>query len=62
MKINIFSIPSGEIARLKTKLSSTGMTVIKEIDQDDWHGEFYYSTKPDPVDVPWAEALSPYLN
>ncbi len=61
MKINIFSIPSGEIARLKTKLSSTGMTVIKEVDQDDWHGEFYYSTKPDPVDVPWAEVFQDYF-
>ena len=61
MKINVFSIPSGEIAGLKTKLSSSGMTVIKEVDQDDWHGEFYYSTKPDPVDVPWAEVFQDYF-
>ncbi len=61
MKINVFSIPSEEIARLKAKLSSTGMTVIKEVDQDDWHGELYYSTKPDPVDVPWADAFQDYF-
>src|SRR5262245_41858514 len=54
-------IPPGEIARLKAKLISTGMTLIKRVEQDDWPGEFYYSTKPDPVDVPWVESFQSYF-
>lgn len=61
MKINVFLIPPGETAALKAKLSKTGMTVIKSVNQDDWHGEFYYSTNPDPIDVPWAEAFQDYF-
>jgi len=61
VKINVFMIPPREIARLKAKLVSAGMTVIKRVEQDDWHGEFYYSTKPDPVDVPWAESFQSYF-
>lgn len=40
VKINVFMILPGEITRLKAKLVSTGMTVIKRVEQDDWHGEF----------------------
>jgi hypothetical protein len=35
VKINLFMIPPGEIAQLKAKLASTGMTVIKRVEQDD---------------------------
>jgi len=35
VKINVFMIPPGEIARLKAKLVSTGMAVIKRVEQDD---------------------------
>jgi hypothetical protein len=61
VEINVFMIPPGEIARLKAKLVSTGMTVIKRVEQDDCHREFYYSIKPDALDAPRVESFQGYF-
>ena len=55
MKLNLFDVPPGEVVGLKGKLLDRRMEMIEEVDQDGWHGEFYYSTTPDPVAVAWAE-------
>jgi uncharacterized protein (TIGR04141 family) len=61
MRLNIFAIPTGNLSGLKAKLSSSRMEVIKETDQDGWHGSFYYSTEPFPGDINWIETYRPYF-
>lgn len=62
MKLNIFSIPSAEVDNLKTKLRSSRMDVIKEVDQDGWHGTFYYSSNPGPSSIPWVETYRSFFD
>jgi len=61
VKLNIFQIPTSDLEGLKNKLTASGMDVIKEVEQDGWRGEFYFSTEPEPVEVPWIEAYRNYF-
>lgn len=62
MKLNIFSIPTTELAGLQITLAERGMTVIREVDQDGWHGEFYYSAEPVTTEASWANAYRDYFS
>ena len=62
MKLNVFSIPPADVASLKEKLTKSRMEVIKEVDQDGWHGEFYFSTQAALVDIPWVETYRSYFD
>lgn len=61
VRLNIFCIPNTEVEALRTKLSASRMESIKEVDQDGWHGEFYYSSEPQPGDIPWVETFRSYF-
>lgn len=61
VRLNIFSIPAAEISALKTKLSTSRMVIIKETDQDGWHGSFYYSTEPIPGEIAWIDTYRSYF-
>jgi uncharacterized protein (TIGR04141 family) len=62
VKTNIFCISAAEVSDLRTKLESTGMSVIREVDQDGWHGEFFYSTNPRFTTPGWAETFRSYFD
>lgn len=61
MRLNIFSIAEAEVSALCDKLKSTGMHVIKEVTQDGWAGEFYYSSTPHPSATSWGKTFSSYF-
>jgi uncharacterized protein (TIGR04141 family) len=61
MRLNIFCIPPTELESLQEKLTGSGMTVIEEVTQDGWSGQFYYSTKPFGKPTGWAKAYSAYF-
>jgi uncharacterized protein (TIGR04141 family) len=62
VKINIFCIPEAEVEELRTKLCGSGMSVIKEVDQNGWHGEFYYSKIPLSGEPSWVESFREYFD
>jgi uncharacterized protein (TIGR04141 family) len=61
VRLNIFSIPADEIADLQAKLKASRMKVIQEVDQDGWHGQFYFSISPAPTNIPWVETYRSYF-
>jgi uncharacterized protein (TIGR04141 family) len=62
VRLNIFCIPPTEVEALRTKLSVSRMEPIKEVDQDGWHGVFYYSSDPLPGNIPWVETFRSYFD
>lgn len=54
MKLNIFKIDSDQVELLRARLDDADMTVIKEVEQAGWAGQFYFSDKPHPSSIPWA--------
>jgi uncharacterized protein (TIGR04141 family) len=61
MRVNVFAIPIGDAALLRAKLESTGMSVIKNVQQDGWVGNFYYSPDEDPKESSWAAPYRTYF-
>lgn len=61
MKVNIFCIAPAEIERMKSKLASSGMDIIKHVTQQGWDGWFYYSSNPIPGVIPWMETFKSYF-
>lgn len=61
MRLNIFTIPYAEVELLREKLTSTGMTVIKEVSLDGWQGQFFYSAEPHGKPTGWAKTYASYF-
>lgn len=61
MRLNIFRIPNEAVTPLREKVSSVGMTLIREVDQAGWHGDFYFSEDPRPGTIPWAATYAEYF-
>lgn len=62
MRLNIFCIPATEASNLRAKLRANRMDVIKQVDQDGWRGNFYYSPNPAPGEISWAETYRSYFD
>ncbi|GAB3995639.1 DUF6119 family protein [Nocardioides marmoraquaticus] len=61
MRLNIFRIPTDQVAALREKLASSGLNVIKEVDQGSWHGDFFFSEHPVPSAIPWVQTFQSYF-
>jgi uncharacterized protein (TIGR04141 family) len=61
MKVNVFAIPVGDAALLRAKLESTGMLVLKAVQQDGWVGDFYYSADENPKESSWVAPYRTYF-
>jgi uncharacterized protein (TIGR04141 family) len=61
MKLNIFRIPMGVVDDLKVKLNNVGMTVVYSAVVDEWATEFYFSSYPEPISIPWVAEFSQEL-
>lgn len=46
---------------MEAKLGTSGLDVIQEVDQDGWHGTFYYSSDPIPGSITWIETYKSYF-
>jgi uncharacterized protein (TIGR04141 family) len=53
MKLNIFSIPTDKVTKLKEKLLSVKMEAIHSAEVEGWNTTFFFSKTPDPVEIPW---------
>ena len=62
MKLNIFSIPVGEVACLRNKITEAGMGVIAAVDQDGWAGNFYCSLDDSSREVPWTKPFRSFFD
>lgn len=58
MKLNIFSIPINKTAQLKEKLVAVNMEVVNSSELDGWATSFFFSSTPDPVEVPWVNTYT----
>ncbi len=61
MRLNTFRVATDEVVGLRSKLVDTGMTVIKEVEQDDWAGEFYFSGTPVATTIPWVKTYADFF-
>lgn len=61
MKLNVFLIPLANMARLREKIEAVGMESIYHNQTDEWSAEFYFSTTPDPIEIPWAKDFATEL-
>lgn len=61
MKVNVFAIPVGDAALLRAKLESTGMSILKAVQQDGWVGDFYYSPDANPKESSWVAPYRTYF-
>jgi uncharacterized protein (TIGR04141 family) len=48
----------GGVDDLRVKLSDVGMTVVHSAVVDGWTTEFYFSSQPEPVSIPWVAEFS----
>jgi uncharacterized protein (TIGR04141 family) len=62
MKLNVFLIPRENVGSLKTKLSEVGMSIVYSNAVDEWASEFYFSSEPGPVLIPWVQDFSAELS
>jgi uncharacterized protein (TIGR04141 family) len=58
MKLNIFRIPANRIDPLITKMADVGMEEVFTENIDGWAAAFYFSTAPQPVEIPWVSQFS----
>lgn len=62
VRLNVFRILPDDVPSLKVKLGDVGMTVIANDEQGDWAGEFYFSMKPEPTQIPWIKTFQDYFD
>lgn len=62
MKVNVFEVQPRGIAQLREKLEAVGMEVIRNVDQDGWQGDFYYSADANPREPAWVASFREYFD
>jgi uncharacterized protein (TIGR04141 family) len=61
MKLNIFKIPTDDLADLRSRLAEAGAEIVHTSTQDDWAGELYFSKSPGPYIPDWIQLYSNVL-
>ncbi|MGV0674833.1 DUF6119 family protein [Mycolicibacterium fortuitum] len=61
MKVNVFAIASDDVALLREKLESAGMSTIRTVEQKGWAGDFYYSPDASPRESSWVAPFRAYF-
>jgi len=61
MKLNIFQLNSDDVDSLRAKLAEAKLSLVKEVQQSGWAGQFYFSDRPHPSQVSWAEVFKSYF-
>ena len=60
MRLNIFRIQRDQLGALRKKLAEKGLTSKRELDQDGWNGNFFFSDAPTPGVIPWVKTFAEY--
>ena len=55
LKLNIFRVPSDNIEALQSKLEKVGMEKVYSSQDGDWSRDFWFSSTPDLLEIPWAK-------
>jgi uncharacterized protein (TIGR04141 family) len=61
VRLNIFRIPPDQLGALRKKLAEKGLSSKRELDQDGWKGDFFFSETPAPGVIPWVKTFAEYL-
>ena len=61
MKLNIFSVPDGNVAALKGKFDQVGLEVIHAAPEDGWQASFYFSKEQEPAEIPWVGTFAEFF-
>jgi uncharacterized protein (TIGR04141 family) len=61
MKLNIFSVPQGNVAAVKDKFGQVGLNVIHSATDGPWQTAFLFSEKQEPDDIPWVGTFAEFF-
>jgi uncharacterized protein (TIGR04141 family) len=61
MKLNIFSIPEGNVATLKNKFEQVGLSPIHVAPDGAWQTAFHFSKEQEPARIPWVETFTDFF-
>jgi uncharacterized protein (TIGR04141 family) len=61
MKLNVFSVPSGNIPPMVEKFESVGLKPIHIGTQGDWKTTFYFSKDEEPNPIPWVSTFAEFF-
>jgi uncharacterized protein (TIGR04141 family) len=61
MKINIFSVPDGNVSALKAKFDQVGLKAIHTATDGTWETVFYFSAEQTPAEIPWVSTFSEFF-
>ena len=61
MKLNIFSIPKGNVSALKAKFEQVGLKPIHTAAIGSWATTFYFSAEQEPDKIPWVETFADFF-
>lgn len=62
MRLNIFRIPTDQVAALRDQLAQKGLTSTRGLVQAGWKGDFLFSANPKPGVIPWVKTFAKYLD
>jgi len=61
MKLNIFSVPDGNVAALKGKFDQVGLEAIHTGPDGSWQTLFYFSKEQEPAEIPWVGTFTEFF-
>jgi len=61
MKINVFSVPDGNVSALRAKFDQVGLTVIHAATDGVWETLFYFSVEQTPAEIPWVRTFAEFF-
>jgi uncharacterized protein (TIGR04141 family) len=61
MKLNVFSVPDGNLPALKAKFDEVGLSAIQTAADGAWQTAFYFSEEQSPADIPWVSTFSDFF-
>jgi uncharacterized protein (TIGR04141 family) len=61
MKLNIFSVPDGNVSALKVKFDQVRLKVIYATADGPWDTAFYFSDEQTPTEIPWVSTFAEFF-
>jgi uncharacterized protein (TIGR04141 family) len=61
MKLNVFSLPEGNVSALKAKFDQVGLKVIHTATDGAWETAFYFSAEQAPTEIPWVSTFAEFF-
>ena len=61
MKINVFSVPDGNVSALKAKFDQVGLKAIHTATDGAWETVFYFSAEQTPAEIPWVSTFAEFF-